>query len=45
VNDRSWINIVSFGMFDKQELRGFDTRAKYNPTVTKFDEPMNIAAP
>ncbi|BFM10822.1 outer membrane protein assembly factor BamD [Simiduia litorea] len=37
INDRSWLNLMSFGMFDKQELRGFDTRAIYNPVVATFD--------
>lgn len=37
VNDRSWINLISFGMFDKQELRGFDTRKIYNPAVAAFE--------
>ncbi|MDN3638951.1 outer membrane protein assembly factor BamD [Simiduia curdlanivorans] len=37
INDRSWLNLMSFGMFDKQELRGFDTRAIYNPAVATFD--------
>jgi outer membrane protein assembly factor BamD len=43
VNERSWFNILSFGMFDKQELRGFDTRTKYNPAVAKFEEPAVLA--
>lgn len=38
INDRSWVNIISFGMFDKQELRGFDTRAIYNPAVASFED-------
>ena len=29
--------MMSFGMFDKQELRGFDTRTIYNPAVAIFD--------
>lgn len=36
VNDRSWVNWVSFGMFDKQVLRGFDTREIYNPVVAIY---------
>lgn len=37
INDRSWLNLMSFGMFDKQDLRGFDTRAIYNPAVATFE--------
>ncbi|AFV00671.1 outer membrane protein assembly factor BamD [Simiduia agarivorans] len=37
INDRSWLNLLSFGLFDKQDLRGFDTRAKYNPAVAVFE--------
>ena len=37
INDGSWLNLMSFGMFDKQDLRGFDTRAIYNPAVATFE--------
>lgn len=43
VNERSWVNLLSFGMFDKQDLRGFDTRTIYNPAVAKFEVPENLA--
>lgn len=28
---RSWMSLATFGLFDKREARGFDTRAMYNP--------------
>lgn len=37
INDRSWLNLLSFGLFDKQDLRGFDTRNQYNPAVAVFE--------
>ena len=37
INSRSWVNLLSFGLFDKQDLRGFDTRTIYNPAVAVFD--------
>lgn len=43
INERSWVNMLSFGMFDKQELRGFDTRKQYNPAVAKFEAPEDVA--
>lgn len=42
LGERSWLNLLSFGLYDKQELRGFDTRKQYNPAVAVFEEDAEI---
>jgi len=33
--DRSWLSRITFGLFDKREPPGFDSRAQYNPQYQK----------
>lgn len=37
--DRSWLSLVTFGLFDKSEPPGFDTREQYNPEYQDAPRP------
>jgi len=37
--DRSWLSLITFGLFDKSEPPGFDTRALYNPEYQDAPQP------
>lgn len=42
-NKRSWVSYLTLGLFDKQEARGFDTRALYNNKFSaEVPAPMSI---
>ncbi len=34
--ERSWLSLITFGLFDKREPSGFDSRERYNP---EYEEP------
>lgn len=34
--ERSWLSLITFGLFDKREPSGFDSREQYNP---EYQEP------
>jgi outer membrane protein assembly factor BamD len=38
-DQRSWISRLTFGLLDKRDPPGFDTRALYNPLFTKPQRP------
>lgn len=40
--DSSWVNKLTFGLFDKKESSGFDSRAIYNPEMIK--NPVSVQA-
>lgn len=39
--ERSWISIITFGLFDKRDPPGFDTRHIYNPMYKDAKRPNN----
>ncbi len=43
-DERSMVNIVSFGLFEKNELQGFDTREVYNPMHRQTQQTVTEAA-
>ncbi len=36
---RNWFSYVTFGLFERAELAGFDTRRQYNPEFHSFEAP------
>lgn len=36
---RSWVSYLTFGLFDRTETRGFDTRELYNPEYQVIEAP------
>lgn len=39
--ERSWISILTFGLFDKRDPPGFDSRHIYNPMYKDAERPNN----
>lgn len=37
--ERSWLSLITFGLFDKNEPPGFDTRELYNPEYQEAPQP------
>ncbi|WP_439135368.1 outer membrane protein assembly factor BamD [Pseudomaricurvus sp.] len=41
LGDRSWVSYATFGLFDKKDPPGFDSRELYNPEYIKNNQAMN----